>query len=85
LRWRLDAGSVWAVASAVDSIGEQIRTLSDSEKQDLLRLLLESIDGPLDSDADAAWFHEIQRRSAEIDSGTVKCIPAANVFAKGFR
>jgi putative addiction module component (TIGR02574 family) len=67
---------------AVAIIQQEIRALSLADKAELLRVLLEELDGPTDSDVDAAWLAEIQRRSREIDEGTVKCIPAAEVFEK---
>lgn len=48
----------------------------------LLATLLEELDGPPDAGAEAAWFEEIGRRSREIDSGAVECIPARDVFAR---
>ena len=45
-------------------------------------MLLEELDGPPDPDAEAAWLEEIQRRSRELDEGSVKAIPAKEVFAK---
>ena len=37
--------------------------------------LLASLDGPADSDAEAAWAAEIERRVAAIEAGTVKLEP----------
>jgi putative addiction module component len=47
----------------------------------LLRVLWEELDGPADSEVDAEWLREAQRRSREIDDGLVECIPAEQVFA----
>jgi putative addiction module component (TIGR02574 family) len=70
------------MARPVSKIQEEIRALSTAEKADLLRVLLEELDGPTDTDADAAWTAEIQRRSREIDDGAVRCIPADQVFSR---
>jgi Putative addiction module component len=70
------------MARAIAVIEQEIRTLSSSDKEDLLRVLLEELDGPPDANVDAAWLGEAQRRSREIDAGTVQCIPADEVFAK---
>ncbi len=70
------------MARSLDVLEREIRTLSHSEQETLLRVLLEELDGPLDTGADAAWLDEAHRRSREIDAGTVQCIPADEVFAK---
>lgn len=67
---------------AVSIIEQEIRALSSSDKEDLLRVLLEELDGSSDADVDAAWLDEAQRRSREIDDGSVQCIAADDVFAK---
>ncbi len=41
--------------------------------------LLESLDTEVDEDAEAAWATEVNRRVAELDSGTVKTLPWAEV------
>ena len=41
--------------------------------------LLESLDTDVDEDAEAAWAAEVNRRVAELDNGTVKTIPWAEV------
>ncbi|MBL8683291.1 MAG: addiction module protein [Myxococcales bacterium] len=37
--------------------------------------LLASLDGPADSDVDAAWEAEVERRCAEVDLGTAVLEP----------
>jgi putative addiction module component (TIGR02574 family) len=69
------------MARAASEIEQEIRALPDLEKERLLRALLEELDGPLDPDAEQAWFDEIQRRSRELDAGLVETIPADQVFA----
>ena len=69
------------MARAVADIEQEIRALPDSEKEHLLRALLEELDGPPDPGADQAWLDEIQRRSREFDAGLVEAIPAGKVFA----
>lgn len=55
---------------------EQIRTqalaLSESDRAELARDLLKSLDGPPDPDANNAWDAEIERRLKQIDEGTVQ-------------
>jgi putative addiction module component (TIGR02574 family) len=70
------------MARPVEAIQQEIRSLSDAEKEEILATLLEELDGPPDPDVEAAWTQEIDRRVREIDSGAVKCIPAEEAFAK---
>jgi putative addiction module component (TIGR02574 family) len=49
--------------------------LSEHDRATLAGLLIESLEGERDPDAEAAWAAEIQRRVAELDAGTVKTIP----------
>jgi putative addiction module component (TIGR02574 family) len=64
------------------TLEEELRSLSDSDKETLLRVLLEELDGPPDADVEAAWLDEVQRRSDEIDAGVVQTVPAEEVFAR---
>jgi transcriptional regulator with XRE-family HTH domain len=59
-------------ARAVSEIEQDIRALSDSEKERLLRALLEELDGPPDAGVEREWLDEIQRRSRELDAGLVE-------------
>lgn len=61
-------------------IQDEIRCLSTAEKEEVLRTLLEELDGPRDPDVEAAWLEEVERRAAEIESGQVQCVPAEDVF-----
>jgi putative addiction module component (TIGR02574 family) len=70
------------MARKLSHIQEEIQQLSDSEKETLLRQLWVELDGPADSDIDAAWLDEIERRAREIDDGSVNLVPADEVFAK---
>ena len=70
------------MARAIAEIESEIRHLARPEQERLLRALLEELDGPIDPDADQAWLAEVQRRSADFDSGLVQAIPAEEVFAR---
>jgi putative addiction module component (TIGR02574 family) len=69
------------MARSLTAIHEDIRELSVSDKEALLRALWEELDGPPDASVEAAWLEEVQLRSRQIDEGSVKCIPADRVFA----
>jgi hypothetical protein len=58
------------------------RALGATLNRHLLHVLLEELDGPPDPDAEVARLEEIQRRSRELDEGSVNAIPAKEVFEK---
>jgi putative addiction module component (TIGR02574 family) len=82
LRESTGAGTLGHMASALEKIQEEIRALSTSDKEVLLRSLWEELDGPPDPDVEAAWLEEVRRRDVEIDQGLVDLIPADEVFAR---
>ncbi len=53
--------------------------LTASELAAFAQLLLESLDQ--DAELDDAWADEVERRIAEVDSGTVQVIPMAEALA----
>lgn len=57
------------MSNAVAEIAEKIQLLSATEKHDLLRLLLQDLDGDADQDADEAWRNEVVRRVKAIRNG----------------
>lgn len=56
------------MSKLVAEIAERIQTLSGAEKQELLQLLLQDIDGA-ELDADEAWREEVIRRVKAIRNG----------------
>jgi putative addiction module component len=70
------------MARAITEIEDEIRGLPPQAQERLLHVLLEELDGPPDAGAEAAWLEEVQRRSRELDEGSVKTVPAREVFAK---
>ena len=46
--------------------------LSEEERATLAGLLIESLESEVDSDVEEAWRVEIERRVAELDSGTAQ-------------
>ncbi|MGQ0835484.1 MAG: addiction module protein [Gammaproteobacteria bacterium] len=67
---------------AIAEIEDEIRALAPEDKERLLTLLLEELDGPADSEAERAWLDEVQRRSRELDAGVVQPESADKVFAR---
>ena len=74
------AANVISMARPISTIEQELRSLSASDQEGLLRVLLEELDGPPDLDAEAAWLEEVRKRSKELDSGKVECISASEVF-----
>jgi hypothetical protein len=62
-------------------LAEQLLAWPTAERARLAALLLASVE-PSESDVEAAWNEEIARREAALDSGEVRGIPAADVFAE---
>ena len=54
---------------ALDQLRSQISALSKSEKVELLRELLMSLDGPQDESVEQAWNDEIVRRVSQVRDG----------------
>jgi putative addiction module component (TIGR02574 family) len=64
------------------AIAEEISTLSKKECAELAALLLQRIDKTTwkkESEVEAAWIEEIDRRIDEVESGKVKCIDGDEV------
>lgn len=51
----------------LDEIEARIRALSRDDKDRLIRDLIEELDAPPDSDVEAAWASEIERRVREMN------------------
>ncbi len=50
-------------------------SLPVNERAEIAASLIESLDGQADTDVDATWAKEIQRRIDSIDKGQVQLIP----------
>jgi putative addiction module component (TIGR02574 family) len=48
--------------------------LPEGERMVLVRVLIESFDGPADVDVERAWEEEISRRASDLDSGKAKTV-----------
>jgi len=56
--------------------------LAESDRLQIVEELLASLQPDTDTDGDAAWAAEVQRRSREIKEGIVRPIPWAEVKAQ---
>ena len=63
------------------AVAAQLLTLPAEDRARLAALLLASLEG-VDRDATDAWDAEIARRAAQLATGEVQGVPAADVFAE---
>lgn len=61
-------------ATTLEKLRSEALSLSEPERAELAHSLVTSLDGPADRDTQLSWDVEIQRRLAEIDSGTAQLI-----------
>ena len=57
------------MSTMLAEVCEKIQLLNADEKHEVLRILLQDIDGPADQDADEAWRDEFVRRVKAIRNG----------------
>jgi len=70
------------MTTALKEIEAKIRSLRPEERSQLLRSLIADLDGPPDSDVDAAWLKAAKRRYQEIVDRKVKTVRAERVFER---
>ena len=70
------------MATSATDILKQALELKEEERAELASLLIESLDEPVEEGVEAAWMIEIERRMADLDSGTAKTLPWDEVRAK---
>ena len=66
------------MSKSTTKLFEDSLALNEVERASLAALIIESLE-PKDSDADAEWQREIERRILELDSGSVEPIPWESV------
>jgi putative addiction module component (TIGR02574 family) len=73
------------MSTHVTELFAQASTLSEEERATLAGLLIESLESEVDPDVEEAWRQEIERRVAELDSGTAQTVPWETVKARLLR
>ncbi len=68
------------MAVALKKIESELMKLSPRTRARLVKRLLLSLDGELESDNEESWITEATRRNEELQSGKAKGIPAETVF-----
>jgi hypothetical protein len=67
------------MARAISDIEAEIRALARAEKERLLLVLLEDLEGTADPYADLELLEEVRRRSAAEEAGLMSSSPAEEV------
>ncbi len=67
------------MSSTVEAIEAEALQLSAAERARLVERLIASLD--TDPEVEEAWAAEVERRSAEIESGAVSLIPGPEALA----
>ena len=73
------------MSATLEDLKTRALQLAPPERDELVRTLIESIDGEPDGTPEEiaqAWDEEIARRIADFEAGKTKGIPAEEVFAK---
>jgi putative addiction module component (TIGR02574 family) len=73
------------MSSTLSELKKKASQLPEEERAELALSLIESLDGPADSDVEEAWQQEIERRVRQFERGEVELIPAEEVFARARR
>ena len=68
------------MSSSLHAVEVAALELSSEDRAQLAQRLLDSL--PRDQEVEAAWDEEIHRRVAELEAGTMKTVPAPEVFAE---
>lgn len=66
----------------IDELKRQALRLDPSDRADLARELLESLDALSEPEVERLWLEEAERRRVEVQSGNVVPIPMDEVFAR---
>lgn len=61
-------------AVSLERLRNEIMALSESDRAELARDLIQSLDNPRDEGVEEAWDREILRRIADIDAGQAKLL-----------
>jgi putative addiction module component (TIGR02574 family) len=71
-----------SMAVSRDKLFQEALELEQRDRAELAKLLIDSLDPTTEQDVEEAWMREIDRRTAELDAGTVQTIPWDTVRAR---
>ena len=63
------------MAASRDDIFKKALALEESDRAELIGVLIDSLDSEVEEGVEEAWRQEIDRRARELESGAVKSIP----------
>jgi putative addiction module component (TIGR02574 family) len=70
------------MAVSRDKLFQEALELEQRDRAELAKRLIDSLDPKTEQDVEEAWMREIDRRTAELDAGTVQTIPWNTVRAR---
>ena len=73
------------MSTLVEELSAKARTMPPEDRARLVEDLLDSLQEASETDAEAEWDREIERRVAEVVSGAVTLFPAKDVHAEARR
>jgi len=73
------------MARSARELFDEAMRLDAQERATLIRLLFEALDAETEEGVEDAWRVEIERRTAELDSGSIETIPWEEVRTRLYR
>jgi putative addiction module component (TIGR02574 family) len=73
------------MARSARQLFDEAMRLDPQERGMLLQLLIDALDDETEEGVEDAWRAEVERRMAELDSGSVEAIPWEEVRARLYR
>lgn len=70
------------MAKSARELFEEAMRLGPEERATLVRLLIDALDAKSEEGTEDAWRAEVERRTAELDSGAVETVPWAELRAR---
>lgn len=70
------------MARPIEEIEQEIRALSEDEKRDPLRALIDELDSPADPHVEKAWLAAAQLRQRELAETKVRGVPGTLVLRR---
>jgi putative addiction module component (TIGR02574 family) len=70
------------MSASAEKLRNELARLSEADRAELARYLIQSLENGMDEDAETAWDSELQRRAEEIRSGRAVGEPASKVFSE---
>ncbi len=70
------------MSTRAERLQRELANLSEFDRAELARFLIQSLQGETDADAEEAWDVELERRAGQIKTGQAKGEPAEKVFSE---